>query len=79
MEYTTLTDADRLVIARDDLRTAEADHYRLSLRPTEVNADKRLDELESEAKSIRVLVKELEETNEASMAATVRAIEDESV
>lgn len=47
MEYTTITAADRLLLARDRLRGLESDHYRISI-VTEPNQESRLAQLEEQ-------------------------------
>lgn len=59
MEYTTLTAADRLLLARDTLRGRESDHYRVSIL-NEPNKEDRLARLETEIENVREEVASLE-------------------
>ncbi len=59
MDYTELSEADRLLLARDRLRGLESDHYRQSIAP-EPGADERLKRLEEHVKQVREEVKRLE-------------------
>ena len=52
MDYTQITEADKLALAVDLLRGRESDHYRVSLL-SEPNKDDRLAELEDEINEIR--------------------------
>lgn len=61
MDYQILTPADKLSIARDALRAAETDHYRISLDPASGGGEARLAELEERVERVRAAVKELED------------------
>lgn len=60
MDYETLTAADKLLIARDALRAAETDHYRISLDPASGGGEARVAELEERVERLRDAVKEAE-------------------
>ena len=74
MEYTTLTEADRLMIARDRLRGLESDHYRISLdaeagdpnNPASAQAAARADQLEESIKAVKAEVTKLEKAAKAA-------------
>lgn len=59
MDYTTLSVADQLLLARDLLRAKESDHYRLSL-VDEPNVSARTEQLETQIKELRKKVEDLE-------------------
>ncbi len=60
MDYQTLTDEDRLAIARDALRAAESDHFRISLDPASGGGEPRLKQLEERVLRLREEVALLE-------------------
>lgn len=57
--YTTLTDADKLLIAKDTLRGKESDRYRISIL-NEPNKDQRLAEFDTDIESLLAEVTRLE-------------------
>jgi hypothetical protein len=59
MDYETLSDHDKLLLARDALRGRESDHFRISLL-NEPNRDFRLGQLEAEIENIKTQVAQLE-------------------
>ncbi len=67
MEYSTLSAADKLSIARDALRGRESDHFRLSLMDTvSGSSPERLKEIESEIESMQKETASLEKEFEAA-------------
>ncbi len=64
MEYETLTDADKLLLARDRLRALESDHYRISLTH-EVARESRLAQIEDELETVKTEVARLEASESA--------------
>lgn len=60
MDYETLNAADKLLIARDALRAAETDHYRISLDPASGGGEARVAELKERVERLRDAVKEAE-------------------
>lgn len=70
MDYTTLTEADRLLIARDRLRGLETDHYRTSLdaqvgpvnNPAANGAEQRVAQLEEQIAVVKDEIAKLEKS-----------------
>lgn len=62
IKYTTLSEADRVVLARDALRARESDHFRLTLvdQKVEPSAEARLEQLAAEIERLRGVVSALE-------------------
>jgi hypothetical protein len=69
MHYDTISDHDKLLLARDALRGREADHFRLSLLE-EPNRDFRLGQLELEINRLREEVAKLESIVEDEIPVT---------
>lgn len=65
MQYTTLTEADKLQLARDTLRARESDHFRISLLD-EPNKETRLADYETEIDNLRTTVDELQSESDAA-------------
>lgn len=59
MEYTTLTEVEKLAIARDALRARESEYYSLSLSPSQPGAAQRMEQLEVDAKRYRTEIDRL--------------------
>lgn len=54
MDYVTLTDDDKLAIAKDRLRGLESDHYRLSITPSAPDANEaRLADYEQQISDVK--------------------------
>ncbi len=64
VEYQLLTAADKLQIARDTLRAAEMDHFRVSLDPASGGGEARLQELGDRVERLRIEVNEFEASQE---------------
>ena len=60
MEYETLSIHHKLLIAKDALRAAETDHYRVSLDPASGGGEARLVELEARVRRTRREVRKVE-------------------
>lgn len=73
MQYTTLSTADRLLLARDALRGRESDHFRLSLLDESSRGD-RLEVLAAEIDTIRKEVSALEKQAAKEERAAARAV-----
>lgn len=63
MDYTTLSEADQLLIARDTLRAKESDHFRLTIAPDAGSAG-RLDDLATQIEDLKKVVADLEAKQE---------------
>ena len=59
MEYTSISTAEQLLLARDLLRAKESDHFRLSI-VSEPNTTARIQELEGQIEELRSKISELE-------------------
>lgn len=64
MDYETLNDDDKLLLARDRLRGLESDHYRISLTH-EASRDSRMAQLEDERDTVREEIARLEGKSKA--------------
>lgn len=65
--YTTLTDADKLLIARDTLRGRETDRFRVSLL-NEPGKESRLAQYDEEIAALRETVADLEAAQKVEAA-----------
>ena len=77
VDYTTLTEQDKLVLAQDALRGKESDHYRLTLLA--VNEPQYVERIAQLAEEVERLVEEVavqKEAAEAELAATQEAAEE---
>ncbi len=61
MEYTTLSDAEKLMIAQESLRARESEHFQLSLVPGTPGGQQRMNVLEKETDDLRKVIKKLED------------------
>lgn len=59
MEYTTLTEVEKLAIARDALRARESEYYSLSLSPGQPGAAQRMAQLDEDAARYRAEIDRL--------------------
>lgn len=60
MDYTTLSEGDKLSLARDALRGLESDHFRTQVLVAQPNQAARLNQLELQIAGVREQIKVLE-------------------